>query len=452
MFHKGAQRVLAWVRSDVHMQEILSKASVSLVARVFGTALNFSFQVFLARLLGAHGVGIFYLALAITASMALIARMGMDYNLTRVVAASAEDEDWAKVRFVLRNAVLACAGAAIIVALTIFFSSDWISNSLFSKADLVAPLKVMAFSVVAVSLKKKFARTLQGLKLVGEATLVETAAAPTIACLVVYPFVKQFGVAGGAIAYCLGAVSAVLFAVLIWKRQSRNWTEPDICYDHGSAMSFVSESSPLFGVMVCQQLSLVTPLLILGAMKSGADAGLFYSANRTAALVGLILVAANSIVAPKIAALYHNKELATMDRVIRRSAMLVSGIAGPLLLVLIMVPGFVMAIFGTEFVESASILRVLAVGQILNVLTGSVGFVLMMTENLRSMFITALTSVVANVVLSLMLVPSYGALGAAFATAGSLAVASILRVLFVWRNLGVIALPIPTNLIPSRFR
>lgn len=433
------------------MQEILSKASISLVARILGTGLNFFFQILLARLLGAHGVGIYYLALAITASTALIARMGMDYNLTRVIAASAEDEDWSAVRFALRNAVLACAGAALIIALTIFFGSDWISNTLFSKADLVVPLKVMAFAVMPVALLILLARALQGLKMVGEATLVETAAAPTIACLVVFFFVRQFGIAGGAIAYSLGAVAAVLFAILVWRRRSKEWGKSALEKKPESPLSFVFASSPLFGVMLCQQLSLVAPLLVLGAMKAGTDAGLFYSANRTAALVGMILVAANTIVAPKIAALYHNKEYAAMERVIRRSAMLVSAIAGPLLLVLIVAPGFVMSIFGAEFLDGASILRVLAIGQILNILTGSVGFVLMMTENLRSMLVTALVSVAANILLSLFLVPGLGALGAALAASGSLAVASVLRVLFVWRDLGVVALPVPSNLIPSRY-
>ena len=92
----------------------------------------------------------------------------------------------------------------------------------------------------------------------------------------------------------------------------------------------------------------------------------------------------------------------------------------------------------------------LAVGQLINVLTGSVSFVLMMTENYRSMFVTALWTVVVNLLLSFILIPDLGAMGAALAAAGSLVIASVLRVFFVWRSMGIVALPIPERFISSR--
>jgi len=169
-------------------------------------------------------------------------------------------------------------------------------------------------------------------------------------------------------------------------------------------------------------------------------------------LIGLILVAANSIVAPKIAALYQNRDLHTLDRVIRRSAMLVLMIASPALLIFLLVPGFVMSIFGSEFTASADLLRVLAVGQLVNIVTGSVGFVLLMTENLRSILITSILMLITVAGLSFLLVPQFGAMGAALATTGSLLVASIIRVTLAWRDLRIVALPIPGRLIPDRFR
>ncbi len=101
-----------------------------------------------------------------------------------------------------------------------------------------------------------------------------------------------------------------------------------------------------------------------------------------------------------------------------------------------------MTIFGKEFVQGTELLRILAFGQLVNVMTGSLGFLLIMTDNARSMFRTTMWMLVANVTLSVSLIPPYGAVGAALAIAGSLGVAGVLRAFFVWRELGLLALPI----------
>lgn len=453
MLQTSISRLFSQLKSDAHMREILGKGSSSFVARALGTALNFLFQIILARLLGAHGVGIYYLALSTTTTSALIVRMGMDHNLTRTVAAQAESENWAAVRQVVSHALRAGLIAAMLAVAIVYFSAAWISEFVFSKPDLSVPLSIMAFSILPVAMIILYARALQGLRLVAEATLVETAIIPFVGCALVFVLVNRFEIVGGTIAYCAGATIALSVAALVWRRRSSLWpSDSGDSGASGSTFKFVVQSTPYFGVMLCQQMALVAPLFILGALRSGADVGLFYSANRTAALIGLILVAANSIVAPKIAALYQNRDLHTLDRVIRRSAMLVLMIASPALLIFLLVPGFVMSIFGSEFTASADLLRVLAVGQLVNIVTGSVGFVLLMTENLRSILITSILMLITVAGLSFLLVPQFGAMGAALATTGSLLVASIIRVTLAWRDLRIVALPIPGRLIPDRFR
>ncbi|MBT8098494.1 MAG: polysaccharide biosynthesis C-terminal domain-containing protein, partial [Gammaproteobacteria bacterium] len=191
------------------------------------------------------------------------------------------------------------------------------------------------------------------------------------------------------------------------------------------------------------------PLLVLGALGTASDIGVFYAAHRTAALVGLILLAANSIIAPKFAALYHKRETTTLDEVMRNSAMFMTAAAAPAILLFFLVPEFVISIFGRDFTEGGDLLRVLAFGQMFNVITGSVGFMLMMTDNSRSLLIVTLSMVVVNVVLSFSLIPSYGAMGAAIAATASLLTASVMRVLYVWRTLGFLALPIPFSVRAS---
>lgn len=434
----------------MHVSEILEKATVSLLVRVSGTVLNFLFQVLLGRMLGAHGVGIYFLALSITTFMALIARLGMDHNLTRIVAAEAESQNWGRVITVVRQALWVCSGAAIFGSLLLIFGANWISHFVFSKPDLVNPLQVLAITVFPVALFILYARALQGLKRTGEAMLVETVIVPLVACIFVVWLVHRFEIIGGTIAYAIGSLVALFVATMTWRLYSRRWNAQRDEKPSNSMQALVMSSAPLLGVMLFQQLALVIPLFVLGAVKSGADVGLFYAANRTAALLGIIVVAANSIIAPKVAALHHAGEYQTLDRIIRTSAIIVTLTAAPALVVFLIIPDFVMKVFGAEFSAGDNLLRVLSVGQTINVLTGSVGLVLIMTNKFRSIFLTAMWTLIATVLLSLALIPTYGAAGAAWAVAGSLTVASVLRVVFAWRDLGILALPVPYSVFPAK--
>jgi O-antigen/teichoic acid export membrane protein len=114
--------------------------------------------------------------------------------------------------------------------------------------------------------------------------------------------------------------------------------------------------------------------------RPASDVALYNVAHRTAFLTTLMLTSVNSIAAPKFAELYHTRDLEALGATARDSARMMVVLALPVLLTFVFVPGFVMGLFGPEFEVGASVLVILALGQFVNVSTGSVGFVLIMTS------------------------------------------------------------------------
>jgi O-antigen/teichoic acid export membrane protein len=89
-----------------------------------------------------------------------------------------------------------------------------------------------------------------------------------------------------------------------------------------------------------------------------------------------------------------------------------------------------MTIFGNEYVPIGStVLIILSFGQLVNCLTGGVGYTLTMTGKQNIELGNSLALVVASVLLNLVLIPKYGALGAAFASSSSTLVINMLRVI-----------------------
>lgn len=117
-------------------------------------------------------------------------------------------------------------------------------------------------------------------------------------------------------------------------------------------------------------------------------------------------------------------------------------LALPVLLTFVLVPGFVMGLFGPEFEVGASVLVILALGQFVNVSTGSVGFVLIMTGRERMARNNAAVAAGVNIVLQVLLIPRFGAVGAAIATAVSVALLNLTAAYLVHRSLGIWTLPV----------
>jgi O-antigen/teichoic acid export membrane protein len=74
-------------------------------------------------------------------------------------------------------------------------------------------------------------------------------------------------------------------------------------------------------------------------------------------------------------------------------------------------------LFGIEYIAGALPLVILIIGQMINVSTGAVGFILIMTGYERLWLIISVFSFALNVALNVMLVPQLGLIGAAIATA-----------------------------------
>jgi O-antigen/teichoic acid export membrane protein len=111
--------------------------------------------------------------------------------------------------------------------------------------------------------------------------------------------------------------------------------------------------------------------------------------------------------------------------------------ATPVFLVLVVAPRFVMGIFGSDFSTGGVTLQILAIGQFFNVVSGSVGILLMMSGHEREYRNAQIATAAVAVTINALLIPKYGAIGAAIGAASALVVQNVLFGHFVWRRLGI---------------
>ena len=140
--------------------------------------------------------------------------------------------------------------------------------------------------------------------------------------------------------------------------------------------------------------------------------------------------------APRFASLYRGNDMAALENLAIKSVKLITLFALPVIGAMLVFPSFLMSLFGSEFSEGAALLQILAIGQFINAMTGSVGFLLIMSGHERDMRNVTLMSGTLALLLTWFLTAQFGIVGAAIGTAVAVATQNLLAVYFVKKRLG----------------
>lgn len=182
--------------------------------------------------------------------------------------------------------------------------------------------------------------------------------------------------------------------------------------------------------------------VLLGWLSTDTQVGLMRVAERSASFVSLSLSVVNAVLAPHVARAFAASDTAALQKLARSSSRLAVACALPLVVVLVVAgERLLVFLFGQEFADASLPMAIVAVGQFVNVVFGAVSMMLTMAGYERETLFGATTGALLNVLGCVALVPSYGAVGAAWSLAASTAAWNILLAFRVKRRLGVRMLP-----------
>lgn len=421
-------------RLDEHMLEVINGAAVALVLKVLGAGLAFLFNLVLARTLGAEGAGLYFLALTVTTIATVFGRIGLDNTLLRFTAANASVGDWSAVKGVYVKGMKLAFTASFVSAVVVFVFAPVLADRVFQKPELAIPMRWMSLAVVPMSVLILHAELLKGLKRIRDSLVVFGVGVPAISLTSLLLFGGSYGVKGVAWAYVSGAILTAFLGATLWHMATPQLQKVSASF---RTNVLLKSSIPLFWVASLNMLVNWTATFALGIWGTKEEVGLFSMASRTAMLTSLILMSVNSISAPKFAELYKKKDMDALGATARNTAKLMTVVASPLLLLFLIAPQWVMGMFGEEFQKGGILLSILAIGQFVNVATGSVGYLLMMSGNEKLMRNNVAFVAVISVVLNTFLVPLYGPFGAAIATAVCLSSQNLIAAYMVNSRLGI---------------
>jgi O-antigen/teichoic acid export membrane protein len=424
------------------MRELLRGTSTAASMRLLRTATSFALNVMLGRMLGADGVGLYFLAYAVVRIGAVIAQLGLARTVLRFCAADAAQGDWGRVRGAYRRALSMSTLLALAVTVLAWWQAGRLA-ALFSEPELATSLRYMCLGILPWTLVTLHSQFLLGLQRTRDALLVEGVAIPLVHIPMLAVLGGAYGLTGASGSFALSALAVLVLGRRLWKRAMPEGIVP-VQFD---TRDLLRSSLPLFWMDVTSVLIGITDTLILGIWRDASEVGIYTVARRVAVLTSAMLTAVNVVVAPKFAGMYRRGELDAISRLARRSAKLVTAVAAPYLLAVVLVPHWILGVFGPGFSAGSTALVLLAFGQFVAAATGSVGYLLIMTGHERSMRNNTILAAALSIVLQLVLIPRFGFVGAAAATSISSVVSNLVAMMLVWRYLSILTMPLPESLV-----
>lgn len=155
---------------------------------------------------------------------------------------------------------------------------------------------------------------------------------------------------------------------------------------------------PLAVVLSMNLLVTYASHFIAGFLLSHKDVGVLVLSQRISMAVSFVLIAINLIIAPRIANAHHNNNILYIEKVCTLARWIIFCFAIPIVFFICFFAERILLLFDVEYIGQGYVLIILALSQLINVLTGSVGFVLALTSHERELrnisIITGLTSLI----------------------------------------------------------
>ena len=403
------------------------------------------FTFLIARLLGAAALGTFSVAWATTDLFSKIGVFGLDNTITTFIARSEAVGTHARSRMLFRLAVALGVMQSAVIAACVVVAIELFGPQLGLNSQMVSTLALLICAMPGIALYRISTSVSRGMKVMahdiysrGLAEPIATTSAFLLALTL--GFAMRAPAAAAIVGTAMSGVVAFCFASTLFRGVSSGRKRVSVRQETREMLSY---AAPISAYQALNSLISRLDVIMLGCFVGRAPGvtltvvGVYGAAVEVANGARKVNQAFNPIFIPVVAGMTatgdHHRAAATYARL----AQWMLWILLPLISVMALAGSTILMIYGTEFRQGGTWLAIIAVACATHTFV-SLGETVIMVQrpglNLRHSLIASVVALGAM----LLLIPRYGAIGAAFGILVPYSVLAILRYramrfVFQWR-------------------
>lgn len=393
----------------------------------------------MSRMLGPDGYGLLGLTIPFQGIFQILSAGGLPPAIAKYVAQHKALGEDAMARQVIFTSLKLMVFMGITFSLVMFFSADWIANSVFHKPLAAYPLQAVAlitpFSVIVGAFRGAF-QGLYRMEYIVATRAVEQVFMITMAVVIVsIGFYAAGAVIGTAFGFMASAASAVIiFRKFLWKYFPEPKPEDKLSFmeELGLVKTLLIFSIPVIITALSEMAIYDISTFVIGIYMATKSVGYYTTADPVARLPLVISLSVATAVLPAASEASSLKDKRLLENYVVQSYRYVILMVLPLCVgIAIFSKPLLGILFGSDFVYGAEALSILVIGMTFYTLFMVSASIAQGIGHPRIPMYILILGTVINLFLNLIMVPSYGIEGAAWATTIA---AFIIMVGIVWKT------------------
>ena len=416
------------------IKDILNKSSRVFSLRIISIISGFFLMYLITNVYGAEGMGIFALSQTILMVMVMLSVFGTDTASLKYSSQYSNNNEYRKLNSLYFSIFKFVIVSSIFISIIIFFIKGGLSV-FFNKSLLSHSLFFISLSILPMSFININSESLRGIVKYSLFTIFRYVLIPVLTILFIYVLDNNNDLLTPIKAYAISIciISLLSFTFLLKEIKFFKYFS-----NIDSNLNDIVKYS--FPVLISNSMLLLIQwidIIILGYFETSNTVGIYSVVMKISLFSSVILFSINSIVASEFSRLYSLDKMVDLRVLIRKSSKIIFFITIPVLILIVYFSKSILGYFGYEFIMANKTLYILVAGQFINVLCGSVGYILMMTEKQNIFKNIMIFATCVNIILNIVLIPKYGINGAAIASSISLILWNVISFSYIYRKYNI---------------
>lgn len=420
--------------TDSDSKEIVTKGFGFFVFKMGGTILSYIFTLYITITYGADVFGLITIGLSVFMIAGVVGKLGLDINIVKFYSHDPHLSDSG----LFYKSIFKTFIFSSFLALVLYYGSDYFVNTVFRdpKPGLIKYLNWLLPAIPFWTITMVSAGFLRAKRLNNFFAFYSNAARFLFTLLLLFvfslysdnPLIVVKAHFFGVVFLALLSLTHAALKLKTFKIKSRQ-----------NSWAFLKDSFPMMMSDAILVLMGVMDTFVMGIYETDSNVGIYSVAIKIVTITRFSLQAVNSILAPKIAKSFAEGDESISKKIILFSAKLNFLISGSFIALILIFNKTLLGLFGQEFVLGSNILILLCLGQIINSFSGPGGMVLQMIGKQVIYQNYVLAALALNLILTFLLTPTYGGMGAATATVISLAFWNIGCAIYLENKLKIVS-------------
>lgn len=426
---------------DVTRRQIRG-SSLLLGGRFISLGMNFAIQILIVRYLSKADYGAWAYVTSLVALGVSVATFGLDRSITRFLPIYDEEKEYDKLWGTIVMVTGTILSISLGIILLVYGLHNLLTGSLISNEQAISLLLIMVFGVPIQAMDGLttglFAVMAKPRAIFFRKSILGPLLRLIVVLLLVFSGASIIFLAVGFVT--CGAIIIGLYGFFLYRTLRRegllahfNWTTLDMPWREVFGFTV-----PLLASDILYMVINTTDALLVGHYNGAEGVGALRVILPAAQLNLLVFSSFTLLFTPVAARLFARGDTPGIGHLYWHTSAWIAVLTFPIFaLTFSLSEPLTVTLFGERYGGSAAYLSVLSVAYYFNAALGFNGLTLKVFGKVRFIVVISVIAAIVNLALNFALVPKYGALGAAIATASTLVAHNLLKQWGLLRGTGI---------------